>query len=586
MRRRVASALCDPVVNYKNRLIGNFGWQFTLMMASAYFGVKGALYSFNGLAMLPYYKGKGVSGTDYQLYSSIARAPFSMKALFGAVSDAVPFFGYHKASYIVFSSILGSLAYVVLGSFWVSASTAALLFFAIGVELAVVDLLCEGKYAELMREKPETGAALVTWVWLTYHVGSFVAALLTGPIADSSYGIQTVFWICLPLAAQVSIPVALGYLKDVRRKQGDRGVRWGKLRQHPKIFMLSMGMAAGAFGQALVNLFFRPFPMVLLAYSVSASCVLIVAAFWAMPITLAKANLFLFLDAVVYIQIGGALEYWFTASHDCVPSGPAFDYTYYSTYTRVVGSIAAMAGVALFQHVMGEWRMRKIFVTTTILRSLAGLFDIIMVERVNIAIGISDKWMYMLGDAIIYEVAYMLNFMPVVVLISKLCPKDMESTTYAVLAGFSNFGQQVASTLGIVFITGYGIKSEVTTKCSATGATGCTLNVTAIDESGNVCPALDCFEIPCKWDNLSVIIFLTHILIPLAIVPLSFVLIPDAACTDDMSSGLFGDPVTTSGGLELTEVRGRDDQEVDEDAKEKAKEEDATQSFKDTEHLL
>ena len=34
---------------------------------------------------------------------------------------------------------------------------AALLFFVANLEVAIVDLLCEGKYAELMQAKPHTG---------------------------------------------------------------------------------------------------------------------------------------------------------------------------------------------------------------------------------------------------------------------------------------------------------------------------------------------------------------------------------------------------------------------------------------------
>jgi hypothetical protein len=71
------------------------------------------------------------------------------------------------------------------------------------------------------------------------------------------------------------------------------------------------------------------------------------------------------------------------------------------------------------------------------------VFDIIIVQRWNIALGISDKNMFMIGDAIIYDICYTLNFMPAVLLTSKLCPKEIESTTYALLAGFQNFGQQV-----------------------------------------------------------------------------------------------------------------------------------------------
>lgn len=121
---------------------------------AAYFGVKGALYSFNGLVLLPYYKGLGVSGRDYQVYGTISVAPFSMKALIGVISDSVPLFGWSKASYIMVSAVLGSLSYMVLGSALLSAKVAALFFFLVNIELAVVDLLCEGKYAEKMRAKP------------------------------------------------------------------------------------------------------------------------------------------------------------------------------------------------------------------------------------------------------------------------------------------------------------------------------------------------------------------------------------------------------------------------------------------------
>ncbi len=33
-----------------------------------------------------------------------------------------------------------------------------------------------------------------------------------------------------------------------------------------------------------------------------------------------------------------AQDYWFTANKACVPDGPGFNYTYYNTYTAIVGS--------------------------------------------------------------------------------------------------------------------------------------------------------------------------------------------------------------------------------------------------------
>ena len=124
--------------------------------------------------------------------------------------------------------------------------------------------------------------------------------------------------------------------------------------------------------------------------------------------------------------------------------------------------------------------------------------------------GISDKAMYMVGDAIIYDICYTLNFMPAVLLTSKLCPKDMEATTYALLAGFQNFGQQVSRTIGVALISMFDIQTEA----------------------------------PCKWEGLPELIALAHIILPLILVPLTFVLIPEAKITDN----LLEDPPGGSGG--------------------------------------
>ena len=107
--------------------------------------------------------------------------------------------------------------------------------------------------------------------------------------------------------------------------------------------------------------------------------------------------------------------------------------------------------------------------------------------------------------------------MPAVVLTSKLCPKDMESTTYALLAGFQNFGQQVARTIGVALMTAFDIRTEP----------------------------------PCQWDGLAEMTALAHILLPLVLVPLTFVLIPAASITSNLLEGdaqAGGDVREKSGG--------------------------------------
>ena len=57
-------------------------------------------------------------------------------------------------------------------------------FFMIMVQASFNDLLCEGTYTRRMSEKPHTGAALTSFVWLCSSMGTFVQAVWVGPVVD------------------------------------------------------------------------------------------------------------------------------------------------------------------------------------------------------------------------------------------------------------------------------------------------------------------------------------------------------------------------------------------------------------------
>lgn len=105
----------------------------------------------------------------------------------------------------------------------------------------------------------------------------------------------------------------------------------------------------------------------------------------------------------------------------------------------------------------------------------------------------------------------MLNFMPSVILTSKLCPPRMEATVFALLAGFQNFGSMVAGSLGVCLVNALGIR----THAPAGAAEGA--------------------EAPCDFRRLPHAIVLSHMLLPLLTVPLAYVLLPDARLIDEIS---------------------------------------------------
>lgn len=98
----------------------------------------------------------------------------------------------------------------------------------------------------------------------------------------------------------------------------------------------------------------------------------------------------------------------------------------------------------------------------------------------------------------------MMDWMPAIVLTSKLCPTGVESTVYALLAGFQNFGASVASALGVLALDIGGIKTPAKNLCSP-------------DNLHN-------------FDNLTWLILFSHVLLPLLTIPLTFWLIPQYVC--------------------------------------------------------
>lgn len=120
------------------------------------------------------------------------------------------------------------------------------------------------------------------------------------------------------------------------------------------------------------------------------------------------------------------------------------------------------------------------------------------------------------------------------VLTSKLCPIGVESTVYALLAGFSNFGRSVGSSLGVL----------------------------ALDIAGIKTPR----EGACNFDNLALLLVVSHVVLPLLTVPLTFVLIPNAKMTDDLVGGL---PMMTDADKDAADGSDADSSTSDSNGEEK-----------------
>jgi len=542
---------------YMRKMIIIYGWPLVFMIISVMFGVKGAMIGLVGSSGLPYaQKYLKLTAIEMQKYGIVASFPWTVKPLIGMISDGFPIFGYNKRWYIAASSLVGSCAIYFVATYKFDRSN-GLYYIAgltlINAQVAIADLLTEGKYAEAMRYNPNHSASMVSYVWGNITLGGILATVLSYiALKDENY--HLLFWMALPFAVQCFLTSASGLLPELkvkRTKKGEVVVDDGEDDEGDKVDAMGVGDAKKSVTFAdedeetkKANRQKRSMNMMAILMGVICviiagiqivgldestilsitliSCVLLsMLIFFFLPRQLAKATFFLFITSVLSVSFGGAMTYWFTVDEKCNPGGPHFDYVYFTVYTSIVGQCSGIIGIWLFNIFFSKGSLRKAFWISSVISSLGSFFDYAIVKRWNVDyLSIPDKAFYMFGDAVLESIVGMMAYMPSVVLIAKMCPKNLETTMFAILASFANLGGSLSGSFGTFAMDYAGIKTDLT--------------------SGS-----------CNWDNLPNLILVCGICMPLLAIPLTFIFVPNILMTDSITD--FDNSSTKVGDKHVTE---------------------------------
>ena len=446
---------------------------FWINYASVYLLLKGVAGTLLGLVLLPMFQDTfGVTSVEYQQYALVVMLPWSMKPLAAMIADGTG----SPQALVVILAIAGAVSAFQLGHA-ASVNAAIAYAFVCSMQIAFTDIMAEGEYAYTLKhlgseaEKKRT----ISIVWGLMFVGQLAASIVSG-FVDAA----TCLLMACPLLLQTGIVTTANRMFIGRKRQ-----LW------PAGVVVCIALTLAAAGMVPVTLLSTMNGKI--AYVLVCSLVLLVVAARMLPWPLAKANMYMFASSALYLPINGAMDYFATVSTQCIPGGPALDMQFYISSGAIVSSIAAGVAVLLFNTGTRGWSYRAMFWVGTAVRCSASLADIVFVKRWNVQAGISDKVMYLVGDAAVQTMAATLDTMPMVMLTASLCSEGSESTTYAILAAFQNFGFAVATTLGAALQTA--------------------LDVHLHDGK------------PCTYDYLPQLILLAHTALPLLTIPLTFLLI-------------------------------------------------------------
>eukprot|EP00668_Euglena_longa_P011701 GGOE01014116.1.p1 GENE.GGOE01014116.1~~GGOE01014116.1.p1 ORF type:complete len:564 (-),score=142.75 GGOE01014116.1:255-1946(-) len=384
-----------------------FGLPFLFAIATVYF-VQG-FKSFSELAVGYLLKDDlKLQPTTSQALATTMAIPWTIKPLYGILSDSLPLCGYRRCSYLLLCSAMACGAYITLSIPLLTsgAASATLCLLLTSLSVAFSDVVIDAKMVEMSRLDPANGANdLQSISWIMLAIGGILGSLLSGPMTDS-LGPRPVF-LFAAVGPLVIMVLALSMKERRQPARAQDAVCLRSAKQQTLLLVRSLRL-----------------PVV-----------------W-------KSALWIFLSGSISPTFGQVTFYYAT---DFLHFSPEF-----MGAVGAVGYLFLMVGTVVYNCFFKHIPFRHIFFGAQLALALTSMFDLLIVSRVNLKIGISDK-AFVLGDEILSDVIGRLKTMPMLVLSAKLCPVGLEGTLFALLMSISNLAGGLASYWGAAVCSLVGI---------------------------------------------------------------------------------------------------------------------------------
>lgn len=340
--------------------------------------------------------------------TGIFTLPWTIKPLYGFVSDGFPLFQYQRKSYLVLAGILGGLSYTLLGmdTLWesldkglaVQGTVAALLLSSASIALS--DVVADGIVVKQTREAsasdPSLAGGLQSLCWGASAFGGLLSAYFSGSLLEVM-SVRNVFGLAAILPFLVSV-IALGIDEKPASKDMSQ----------------DNNLVDGVKDQitTLWETFQQP-------------------SIW-------RPALFLFLWQSTPTSDGA---FFFFLTND-LHLGPEF-----LGRVRLLDAVAGIFGVWLYQKYLRTAKIKDILYWSTIASFPLGLLPILLVTHANRSLGIPDTAL-IFGDDVILTALGQISFLPTLVLAAKLCPPGVEAVLFATLMSIFNGASTVGTEIG------------------------------------------------------------------------------------------------------------------------------------------
>ncbi|CAI8596571.1 unnamed protein product [Vicia faba] len=398
-----------------------------------------------------------------QFVFSVAFFPWSIKPLYGILSDCIPIKGSKRISYLVIATVLSLVPWFILGlSSTLRNSTWHLMVFLTVQNLgsAMADVVVDAMVAEAVRhDKASFAGDLQSLSWSSMAVGGICGSLFGG-FALSSLPIDAIFLLfsilpCIQLlsccfvkenSVNIEDLVEDSTAKDMQtngssnsraldedspltKKSNSSTRKRKKGKKNTKIKAVNTRKSKVLHkGDSLATKSF---------HSLKQAIYDLCRAF-RQPMILRPMSWF-FLAHITIPNLSTVLFYYET---EVLKLEASFLGT-----ARVVGWLGLMLGTFTYNRHLKHMTLRRILMYAHVALAFLNLLQIAVVSRKNIDFGVSDRVMVLFGSALV-DAINQFKFMPFLILSGRLCPPGIEGTLFALFMSINNLGTTIGSFVG------------------------------------------------------------------------------------------------------------------------------------------
>ncbi|CAL0309751.1 unnamed protein product [Lupinus luteus] len=446
------------MIKWVKQLNATFGVSFLWLICLIYFsqGFRSFVWTAVSYQLKDNLK---LSPSASQFVSSVAFFPWSIKPLYGILSDCIPIKGRKRIPYLVIATVLSLVPWFILGLNSILRSSTWHLMVLLTVQnvgSAMADVVADAMIAEAVRyDRASFSGDLQSISWSAMAVGGICGGLLGG-YALSNLQIDTIFLLfsvlpCIQLLScyfveensvgskvleedsvvrdlhtsentlDDDIPLTkISHSSTTKRKKGKKNVKSRAVNtSKTKILQKGDSMALKLFHtlkEAIYDLCraFRQ-PMIL------------------------RPMAWFFLAHVTVPDLSTVIFYYET---EVLKLEASFLGT-----VQVASWLGLMLGIFIYNRHIKHMTLRTILMCAHIGLTFFSLLKIVLVSRKNIAYGVPDKIMVILISALT-EGINQFKFIPFLTLSGTLCPPGIEGTLFALFMSINNFGSTVGSFMG------------------------------------------------------------------------------------------------------------------------------------------